>query len=81
MPTKREQAETRCDATELPVGMCGCKDHRPDLNVQQEANQGEIRAIVASFAGKCRRCHTGYEAGTYIAHSEGYGWVHVECAI
>lgn len=77
--------ESRCDATELPVGMCGCKDHRPDLNVQQEANQGGIRGIVAKYPGKCVRCHTWYKAGTYIAHRDQFpdvfGWGHVECMI
>lgn len=73
--------EQRCDATDLPVDMCGCKDHRPDLQVREKANQGEVRAIVAQYPGKCSRCHTRYEAGTYIAHDEDPGWAHVECVI
>lgn len=74
-------AEPRCDATDLPVDMCGCKDHRPDLNVPQDQSGGDVRAVSALYSGRCRSCHTWYEVGSYIVNRDGYGWVHLECAI
>jgi len=72
----------RCELTELPVEMCGCRRHRGGQTPEEEARStGSGRWFTARFIGRCARGEHDVRPGARLrAVGDGSGYECEPCA-